>query len=84
MIENFWGEHGQKWVCQSGDGTLKLTVFEEWTDGIYELIFCLLIHDQIFYVIALWKMSVASLVTGRKDEQMESSHFFMLVQIQES
>ena len=40
--------------------------------------------DQIFYVIALWKMSVASLVTGRKDEQMESSHFFMLVQIQES
>ena len=25
----FWGEHGQKWVCQSGDGTLKLTVFEE-------------------------------------------------------
>ena len=30
----------------SGDGTLKLTVFEEWTDGIDKLIFCMLIHDH--------------------------------------
>ena len=34
MIENYWGGHGQKWVCQSGDRTLKLTVSEGWTDGI--------------------------------------------------
>ena len=31
---------------QSGDGTLKLTVFEEWTDGVDELIFYMLIHDH--------------------------------------
>ena len=31
---------------QSGDETLKLTVFEEWTDGIDKLIFCMLIHDH--------------------------------------
>ena len=30
----------------SGDGTLKLTGFEEWTDGIDKLIFCMLIHDH--------------------------------------
>ena len=29
---------------QSGDGTLKLTVFGEWTDRIDKLIFCMLIH----------------------------------------
>ena len=39
-------EHGQKGCGQSGGGTLKLTVFEEWTDGIYKLIFCMLIYDH--------------------------------------
>ena len=28
MIENYWGGHDQKWVCQSGDRTLKLTLSE--------------------------------------------------------
>ena len=32
--------------CQSGDGTLKLTVSEEWTDGIYKLSFCMVRHDH--------------------------------------
>ena len=54
-----WYNFTQKWVwswskmsmvrngCgQSGDGTLKLTVFEEWTDGVDELIFYMLIHDR--------------------------------------
>ena len=31
---------------QSGGGTLKLTVSEEWKDGIDKLIFCMLIHDH--------------------------------------
>ena len=30
VIENFWGELGQKWLwSQYGDATLKLTVLEE-------------------------------------------------------
>ena len=28
------------------DGTLKLSVSEEWTNGIYKQIFCMLIHDH--------------------------------------
>ena len=31
---------------QLGDGTLKLTVSEEWQDEIYKLIFCMLILDH--------------------------------------
>ena len=31
---------------QSGDGTLKLTVFEEWADGVDKLMFYMLIHDH--------------------------------------
>ena len=29
VTDFFWGEHGQTWVVQSGDMTLKLTVSEE-------------------------------------------------------
>ena len=58
----------------SGDGTLKLTVFEELADGIDNLIFCMLMHDhknQNFFGCACSKMGVASLVTGLKNEQMK-------------
>ena len=63
---------------QSGHGTLKLTVFEEWTDGIYKVIFYMLIHDhqklkadQEFFGWAWSKMGVTSLVTGLKNGEME-------------
>ena len=32
------GWHGQKWFNQSCYGILKLTVSEEWTDGINEFL----------------------------------------------
>ena len=38
MVKNGYG--------QSGDATLELTVFEEWTDEIDKLMFCMLIHDH--------------------------------------
>ena len=38
MIKNGYG--------QSGDGTLKLTLFEEWADGIGKMIFWMLIRVQ--------------------------------------
>ena len=63
---------------QSGDGTLKLTVFEEWTDGIDKLDFLhvdpwlqKLKADQKFFGCGWSKMGVTSLVTGLKNEQME-------------
>ena len=43
MVKNGYG--------QSGDGTLKLAVSEERTDGIYKLIFCMLIHDRKNYKV---------------------------------
>ena len=62
---------------QFGDGTLKLTVSEEWVDGIHKLI-CMLIHDhrnwkliKKFFGWALSKMGVASLVTELKNERTE-------------
>ena len=52
---------------QSGEGTLKFTVSEEWTDGMYKLIFYMLIHDhqklkadQKFFRWAWSEMGVAS------------------------
>ena len=63
---------------QLGDGTLKLTVSEECQDEIYKLIFCMLIldhqklkADQKYFGWAWSKMSMASLVTGLKNEQRE-------------
>ena len=63
---------------QLGDGTLKLTVSEEWQDEIYKLIFCMLIldhqklkADQKYFGWAWSKMSMASLVTGLKNERRE-------------
>ena len=38
MVKNGYG--------QSGDGTLKLTVFEEWADRKDKQVFCMLIHDH--------------------------------------
>ena len=63
---------------QSGEGTLKFTVSEEWTDGMYKLIFYMLMHDhqklkadQKFFRWAWLEMGMASLVTGLKNEQLE-------------
>ena len=40
-LKNIWSKHGQKSGCgQSGDGTLKLAVSEEWTDGINWFFVC--------------------------------------------
>ena len=70
MVKNGYG--------QSGDGTLKLTVFEEWTDGIDKLDFLhvdawlqKLKADQNFFACGWSKMGVTSLVMGLKNEQME-------------
>ena len=79
MIENFWGEHGQKNVCvQSGDWTLKLTLSEKWTDGTFKLIFaCWYMITKIkkfvkkFLGRACSKVDLVSLVTGLKNEQIE-------------
>ena len=54
---------------QSGDGTLKLTVSEEWTDGRTDILPVdtdsqILKADQIFFEWAWSKMGVASLVMG--------------------
>ena len=81
-----WYNFTQKWVWswskmsmvkngygQSGDGTQKLTVFEEWTDGIDKLIFCMLCDhknwskaDQKNFGCEWSKMGVASQVIGLK------------------
>ena len=78
MIEKFWVSLVKNERDQSGNGTLKLTVSEEWTDGIYKLIFCMLIRnhqklkaDQKILGWTWPKMGSASLVTGLKNEQME-------------
>ena len=96
MIENFWGEHGQKWVCQSGDGTLKLTVFEEWTDGINWFYACW----YRFTEIKRWSKSFwvymdknvrghsghgnLKLTVSQKYTDRTNWFFCMLVEIQES
>ena len=65
---------------QSSYGTLKLNVSEEWRDRISWLFECdtwsqKLKADQPFFGWAWLKMDVASLLTGLKNEQMESSHY---------
>ena len=34
MIENLWIGHGQEWLWKYGLWSVKLTVCQEWTDGI--------------------------------------------------
>ena len=70
MIENIFGVGMVKNECgQSGDGTLKLTVSEEWTDGTTPFLHVgadsqKLKADQFFEGWAWSKMGVASLVMG--------------------
>ena len=57
-LKILWVNMAKNWCGQSGNGTLKLTMWE-WTDGIYKLIFCMLIHelkaDQIFFWLGMVK-----------------------------
>ena len=39
MLENSWGGHGQNGCGQSGGRTLKLTLPEDWTDGITDFLY---------------------------------------------
>ena len=83
MIENFWVSLVKNKSGQSGNGTLKLIVSEEWTDGIYKLIFCMLIRKH-------QKLKADQNILGwtghgtQKWTDGIKSFFFLLVQIQES
>ena len=55
LIENFLNGHGQKWCGQSGYGTRKLTLSQEWTDGI-NWFFCrqVQIHENQKSIEVFW------------------------------
>ena len=92
MIEKFWVSLVKNERGQSGNGTLKLTVSEEWTDGIYKLIFCMLIRnhqklkaDQKIFGVDMAKNGFGQSGHGtQKWTDGIKSFFFLLVRIQES
>ena len=88
-LKIFGGEHGQKWVWLVSGWDSKIDLSEEWMDGINLFFACWYMITKIkswskIFWVGMVKNWCDKSGHRLKNEQMEYSHVFLLVQIQEN